>query len=242
MPVIHTGAGPTGEFVAPEAGWALPARRVPSALTAGLPPLAGEATVLEVDEPALVAALRDAADPGERARRAAAARPCAVRHGWERIADRAAASLEALRRERLPLAREIAPETVDGHDDFVLLCARLDRPAEWAPALLRWASTFGPADPVTLALYVPGGDADALVERILGVLADAGHAEDALPDLALCEPSGAGRAGLVAGAAAVLVAAGDERPEQTPPRAPRPPRGQPFASRTTSRRSTRTAS
>ncbi|HEX2377082.1 MAG TPA: glycosyltransferase, partial [Gaiellales bacterium] len=75
-PVIVTDGGSTDDFVPAVCGWRVPSRRVP--LPAGaLPPdydLAGEGFLLEPDHDALVAALRAAADPAERAARAANAR------------------------------------------------------------------------------------------------------------------------------------------------------------------------
>ena len=202
-PVIHNGTGPTAEFVPPDGGWALPARRVEIDAT-GLPPLAGPGFVHEVDHDALVRALREvAAAPAERAARGRAARAGALAYGWDRIAERVEGLLDELEREALPLARTIAPATVEGHDDVVLLAPDWKGDA-WRAPLLRWVEAFGPDDAVTLALFVER-DVDAVVERVLAAVAEAGHAEDGLPDLAICEPGGASLASLVACAKAVLV-------------------------------------
>jgi hypothetical protein len=68
---------------------------------------------------------------------------------------------------------------------------------------------------VTLALHVPGGDAERLGARIAARLEAHGHAGDALPDLALCRPGGGTLAGLVAAADAVLLDAGGPRADLT---------------------------
>jgi glycosyltransferase involved in cell wall biosynthesis len=217
VPVIHTGAGPTGEFVPPGAGWALPSRPVGFDTELRLPRLAGPASVLEVDRAALVAALRDAArDPAGRMDRGRAAHDAALRRTWRHAAAIAERSLHRLEAERLPPARTVVPARVEGHDEIVLYAPDWESEAAWAPPLLSWAEAFGPQDPVTLALHVPSGDPEQLGERILAALRTAGHDDEALPDLALCEPGAAGIAALVARAGAVLLGAGDDgRPELT---------------------------
>jgi glycosyltransferase involved in cell wall biosynthesis len=211
VPVIHTGAGPTGEFVPPDAGWALPSRPVGLHTERGLPRLAGPASVLEVDRAALVAALRDAAcDPVSRTDRGRAARHAALRRTWRHAAVVAERSLRSLEAEGLPPARTVAPAHVEGHEEIVLYAPDWESEAAWAPPLLRWAEAFGPEDPVTLALHVHGGDPEQLGERILAALRAAGHGDEALPDLALCEPGAAGIPALVARADAVLLGADDD--------------------------------
>jgi len=219
-PVIHNGVGPTAEFVPADAGWALPARRV-EVDGGDLPPLAATAYVHEVDHDALVQTLRAvAADPHDRALRGRAAREAAKAYAWDRVAERAERLLGELEAEALPLARTVVPAAVEGHDDVVLFAPDWASDA-WHAPLERWVETFGPDDRVTLALYVGEEDVEAVVARILDALSAAGHAEDALPDLAICEPGGASLAALVARASAVLVGdAADERPE-TCRRAPR---------------------
>jgi hypothetical protein len=72
---VHTGPGPSGEFVG-DGGWAVPARRraLPEGMRFPNPP-AGEPWILEVDPADLAATLRAvAADPAERAARGGAAR------------------------------------------------------------------------------------------------------------------------------------------------------------------------
>jgi glycosyltransferase involved in cell wall biosynthesis len=212
-PVIHNGAGPTAEFVPADAGWALPARRV-EVDGGGLPALAATAYVHEVDHDALVQTLRAvAADPDGRAVRGRAAREAAKAYAWGRVAERAERLLDELEAEALPLAHTVVAAAVDGHDEVVLFAPDWAGDA-WRAPLERWVETFGPDDHVTLALYVGDGDVEALVARILEALAAAGHAEDALPDLAICEPGAASLAALVARASAVLIGdAADARPE-----------------------------
>src|SRR5690349_23097650 len=61
VPVIHTGTGPTGEFVPESGGWALGASQVALPAEVSLPELAGDGHVQEVDHAELVVALRQAA-------------------------------------------------------------------------------------------------------------------------------------------------------------------------------------
>jgi len=207
LPVVHTGTGPTAEFVPPAAGWALPARQVPMPPEGALPPLAGEAYVQEVAPDDLAAALRAAADdaPGRR-RRGQAGREAALGHGWSRAAAAARETLRTLTAEQLPLAREIAPAELDRRDHLVLFAPDWRAEERWTAALDAWARAVAPGDPVTLALHVGEGDAETLAARILARLEAAGHEPDALPDLALCPPGGAPLASLVLAADAVLVA------------------------------------
>jgi glycosyltransferase involved in cell wall biosynthesis len=81
-PVVHTAIGPTSEFVPETAGWALGARRADLTGTTGKGlELAGTGYWHEVDPAELADTLRAiAADPADRRRRAAAARPAAEAH------------------------------------------------------------------------------------------------------------------------------------------------------------------
>ena len=215
-PVIHNGAGPTAEFVPADGGWALPARRV-EIDGGGLPPLAGPGFVHEVDHEALVRTLREvAAAPQERAARGPAARAAAGAYTWARVAERAADLLAELEAEALTPARAISPATVDGHDEVVLFAPDWSDDTDWAGPLLSFVEHFGAGDAVTLALYVGDADADAVAERLLRLLERSGRDEDALPDLAILDPTGAGLDALVARAEAVLLgASGAPSPEVT---------------------------
>jgi len=217
VPVIHTAAGPTGEFVAAGAGWPLKSTRRALERVDSLGPLAGEAFVLEPDHDSLVGALRAAAaDRIDRAERSTAARACALRSTWAHAAEIAERSLQRLASEALPLAREIAPAHIDGHDTVVLFAPDWSREDEWTGALVDWAASFGPDDAVTLALFVPDHDPAEIAGRIIDRLEQAEHDTDALPDLALCEPGSAGLAELVARATAVFLAPeAPARPELT---------------------------
>src|SRR5262249_5246420 len=107
LPVIHTAIGPTSEFVPEDGGWAVEAERAP-VRPGGLPGLAGDGYVHEVVPSVLVETLRSvAAAPEERRARATSALERAQDYSWDRVGEIAAASLEALAAEELPLAREV---------------------------------------------------------------------------------------------------------------------------------------
>ncbi|MBX5474713.1 MAG: glycosyltransferase [Thermoleophilia bacterium] len=187
VPVIVTAGGPTDDVVSERCGWRIPSRRAPvapDALPGELRP-GGEAFTLEPDRDALVAALREAARPEERARRAAHARVHAERFGWERAAEAARERLAALA-GREPV-RRVDPHVVD--DARGLRLVALD---DWQAALRAFAEAFAPTDPVTLVLPgVAADDACAVVDP------------DELADVALVE-DGADPLPLVLGADAVV--------------------------------------
>ena len=86
----------------------------------------------------------------------------------------------------------------------------------WSTALSAWAGAVSPEDPITLALRLPEeADAAALAEGILSALERAGHSEDTMPDLALCDSADAPLASLVAAADAVLLDGTNDSPELT---------------------------
>ena len=191
LPVIHTGAGPTAEFVPGGAGWALPARRVPLPSSDSLPELSGSAYVHEVDPAALVAALREAAfDHDERHARARAALAAAANHTWTAVAQAARDSLRTLGEEALPPARLARPEAVQAPpgSTLVLYAPDWQDHTRWLAALTLWAQSFNVGDPVTLALHCGTHDPDELARQILSRLASAGLDEASLPDLMLCRP------------------------------------------------------
>jgi hypothetical protein len=82
----------------------------------------------------------------------------------------------------------------------------------WTATLTAWATTVRGDDPVTLALYLGDGEAEAITARVGACLAATGIPEDALPDLALCAP-GRTLLSLVMGTDVVLADPADERPE-----------------------------
>jgi hypothetical protein len=217
LPVVHTGIGPTNEFVPHDGGWAVPAERVPLRNANGLPELASPGFVHEVDRDALVETLREvAARPEERRARGASALVRARDYDWDRVAAIAEESLERLQAEALPLAREVGPAEFEHREELVIFAPDWDDEESWGPTLERWSAAFGSDDPVTLALHLAEGDPAELAGRVLGRLQAAGLAEDELPDLALPEPSSVTLASLVAAAGAVLVDPGSNgRPELT---------------------------
>lgn len=182
LPVIVTAGGPTDDVVSDACAWRIPARSVP------LPPselrLAGEGTLLEPDMGALVAALREAADPAARARKAAAARAHAEPWGWASAAARARARLQALE-GRLPV-RRIEP-AAPPHRGRVLFAvqARWEEEGTWKPPLLAYVRAFPPEADTTLALAGP--PCDRAAERLAEVLAGAGWGETAVADVAVVE-------------------------------------------------------
>jgi glycosyltransferase involved in cell wall biosynthesis len=206
LPVIHTGIGPTNEFVPDDGGWAVPAERAPLRAASGLPELAGPGFVHEVDHDALVATLREVAShPEERRARGAAALVRAQDYDWDRVAAIAEESLDRLLAEQLPLARGIGPARFEHKEQLVIFAPDWANEESWGPVLERWTAAFGSDDPVTLALHLPDGDPAELAGRVLGRLQAAGISEDDLPDLALPEPESVTLASLVAAADAVLV-------------------------------------
>jgi glycosyltransferase involved in cell wall biosynthesis len=206
LPVIHTGIGPTSEFVPEDGGWKIPAVRVPLREDVSLPELVERGFVHEPDKDTLVRLLREvAAAPEERSARAASANARAQDYHWQRIAGIAEDSLARIAAEGLPLAREVAPAQLEGRDELVLYAPEWEDEDTWGATLERWAAAVGPDDAVTLALHLPAGDPTALAGRILARLEAAGISEDQLPDLALCEPDSVSLASLVAAADAVLL-------------------------------------
>jgi glycosyltransferase involved in cell wall biosynthesis len=220
LPVVHTGTGPTAEFVPADGGWAVPAERTPVPADANLPTLAGEGYVQEPSLPELALALRAAAESqDERIARGAVALEAARRLGWDAVAEIAHRSLEALVAEDLRAARHVSDAEVEGRENVVVYAPDWSDEESWPATLRAWAATFDGDDPVTLALYPGGEDPEALAARIMPVLesADAGGS---LPDLALC----AGDVpldSLVAGTCAALVDAGTEPRLEIARRAPR---------------------
>jgi glycosyltransferase involved in cell wall biosynthesis len=216
VPVIHNIEGPTSEFVPDDGGWGLPAERAPLPDTSRLPVLASPGYVYEIRRDALVETLRNvAADPADREARGLRAHAAAQDYGWDRIAEIAERSLERLADEALPLAREVAPAALESRDTLVLYAPDWSDEPTWSAALSAWATAVGPDDPVTLALQLSEGDAAALAGGILAALERAGHSEEALPDLALCEAGSASLESLVAAADAVLIDSTNERPALT---------------------------
>jgi hypothetical protein len=155
-----------------------------------------------------------AAAPEDRKARGDACRVRAQDYHWRRIAAIAEESLATLAAENLPLARETGVAELERREELVLYSPDWEREDHWGPTLERWAAAVGQDDPVTLALHLPEGDPGALAGRILAHLEAAGHSEDELPDIALCEPDSATIASLVAAADAVLIHPDDaQRPE-----------------------------
>jgi len=208
VPVIHTAAGPTGEFCPPDAGWPLRSRRVAFEARTYAGPTAGPACALEVDPDVLAGALRAAAaaDPRARAERGAHARRAAERMSWDHAAEIAGARLAELARAAPPRwARAVVPAQLDARDNAVLYAPDWQRPQTWQPVLRAWAATFSAEDDATLVLVAPPGERDAVAPAALTALEASGRPADALPDVLLDDPPADRLDGLVASCAAVLL-------------------------------------
>jgi glycosyltransferase involved in cell wall biosynthesis len=215
LPVIHNGAGPTSEFVPEDGGWKIPAEREPLREDVKLPEMVTRGFIHEPDKDALVEILRSvAAAPEDRRARGSACHVRAQDYHWHKITAIAEESLATFAAEGLPLAREVGTAELERREELVLYSPDWEREDHWGPTLERWAAAVGQDDPVTLALHLPAGDPSELAGRILAHLEAAGHSEDDLPDIALCEPDSASIASLVAAADAVLIHPDEaDRPE-----------------------------
>ena len=208
VPVIHTAAGPTGEFCPPDAGWPLQSRRVTFEARTYAGPTAGPACALEVDPDVLAGALRAAAGAGPDARdeRGAHARRAAERMSWAAaadVADRRLAELAGCAPPRW--ARAIVPSQLDARGTAVLYAPAWERPQTWQPVLRAWAATFAAEDDATLVLVAPPGERDALARAALAALEASGRPSDALPDVLLDDPPADRLDGLVTRCDAVLL-------------------------------------
>ena len=187
-PVIVTDGGSTDDFVPAECGWRLPSRRVPLP-DGALPPgydLAGEGFLLEPDGDVLVAALRAAADPGERAARAANARAQALRFTWK-AAGRVAAERLAALRDRTPI-RRIAPTAVPDRRGFVFAVpAEWGARQTWAGPLRAYAEAFKAGDDTTLVL--PTLDESEALALASAELEAGGFDLEALADICIADSS-----------------------------------------------------
>lgn len=208
VPVIHTAAGPTGEFCPPDAGWTLTSQRIEFEARTYVGPTAGPACALEVDPDVLASALRAAAvaGPAERAERGAHARRAAERMSWDHAAAVAQQRLAELERCTPPRwARAIVPAQLDARGTAVLYAPAWERPQTWEPVLRAWAATLSAEDDATLVLVAPPGERDAIGPAALAALEASGRPADALPDVLLDDPIGDRLDGLVARCDAVLL-------------------------------------
>lgn len=212
VPVIHTAAGPTGEFCPPTAGWPLRARREEAELRTYLGPTAGLACVLEVDPDELAGALRAAAaaGPAGRAARGAHGRRAAERMSWDAAAAVADGLLAELARCAPPRwARAVVPAQLEAREVAVLYAPDWDRPQAWEPVLRGWAEALAPEDDVTLVLVAPPGARERIAAQALAALEAGGRDPGALPDVLLDDPPADRLDGLLARCGTVLL---DGRP------------------------------
>jgi glycosyltransferase involved in cell wall biosynthesis len=204
VPVVHTAAGPTGEFCTPDAGWPLRSRRTEFEART----YAGPACALEVDPDVLAVALRGAvaAGPRGRAERGAHARRGAERMSWDHAADVAERRLAELAHSTPPRwARAVVPPQLDARGTAVLYAPDWERLQTWQPVLRAWAATLSAADDATLVLVAPQGEREALAPEALAALAASGRSAEALPDVLLDDPPADRVDGLVARCDAVLL-------------------------------------
>jgi glycosyltransferase involved in cell wall biosynthesis len=207
VPVIHTAAGPTGEFCPADAGWPLPSRRFEFGARTAMGPTSGPASVLEVDPQELATALRDAAAaPAERALRGAAARRAAERMSWDHAAAIAEARLAELGAMTPPRwARAVAAPQLETRGTAVLYAPDWNRADVWEPALRAWVATFDGDDDVTLVLAAEAAERDAVAPLVLACLEGSGRASGWLPDVLLDAIAPDRIDGLVARCDAVLI-------------------------------------
>jgi hypothetical protein len=208
VPVIHTAAGPTGEFCPPDAGWPLSSRRAAFEARTYAGPTAGPACALEVDPVVLARALREAAadGPAARAERGLHARRAAERLSWDAAGAIAAERLIELGHSAPPRwARAVVPAQLDTRGAAVLYAPDWNRPHTWEPVLRAWAATLDADDDATLVLAAPPGRRDALAADALAALQASGRAVEALPDVLLDDPAPDRLDGLVARCDAVLL-------------------------------------
>jgi glycosyltransferase involved in cell wall biosynthesis len=208
VPVIHTAAGPTGEFCPPDAGWPLRSRRTTFEARTYAGPTAGPACALEVDPDALAAALRNAAAAGSagRTERGAHARRAAERMSWDHAAEIADRRLAELAHSAPPRwARAIVPPQLDARGTTVLYAPDWAHPQTWQPVLRAWAATLSAADDATLVLVAPEGEREALAPAALAALEASGRPADAHPDVLLDDPPADRLDGLVGRCDAVLL-------------------------------------
>jgi glycosyltransferase involved in cell wall biosynthesis len=216
VPAVHTGVGPSIEFVGADGGWAVPARRVSLGGRVDTMTLAGDGYVHEVDVQTLADTLRSAADDrDDRRRRAAAALARAQHYGWEKVGRHVEQSLSRLAAEGLELAREVRPARVDSRERTVLYAPDWRNEVAWTAALRRWVAAVPANGDVTLLMPVLDADAEAVMHRVMEWLESAGLDSKPLPDLAVHQQSNQDVCGLVAIADAVILdasQAGDPPP------------------------------
>jgi glycosyltransferase involved in cell wall biosynthesis len=208
VPVIHTAAGPTGEFCPPDAGWPLPSRRVEAEMVTYTGPTSGLACTLEVDPAQLAFALRAAATatPGERRGRGAHARRAAERMSWDHAGAAAEQRLAELAADPpARWARAIVPAALETRGTAVLYAPDWAQCDVWEPTLRAWAATFEDRDDVTLVLAAEPGEQETTAARVLACLEPGERATSALPDLLLHAPAPNRLDGLVARCDAVLL-------------------------------------
>jgi len=206
VPVIVTAGGPTDDFVTERCGWRVEARRVPvdpAGFTSSGLTLTPGAYHLEPDADSLADALRAAADPAERAVRAATARTHAEPLSWQAAAAAARARLETLR-ARTPV-RNVQPADVPERRSFLFhVPAEWPAADTWAPALRAYLEAFSAADDVTLVF--PAADVAHAAELVGGELERSGRDASTVADIALADPGTLGAVSLELAADAVIAA------------------------------------
>jgi glycosyltransferase involved in cell wall biosynthesis len=182
-PVIVTAGGPTDEFCPPDAGWRIasvraefPEERVGAYETLGRP------WMLEPDGEDLTRLLREvAADPGEVARRGAAARVAAEQYGWDAIARRYSERLVALA-NRAPVRPAVTAREFEEQAELRLLATPAWRGVDRLRELLeQWASATSAGDGNCLYLLADprcDGSEEQIEAHVLATGVDLEHAGD----------------------------------------------------------------
>ena len=209
VPVIHTAAGPTGEFCPPDAGWALPARAASSrrARTPARRP----------DRPArwrsTPTCSRSRCAPPRRPARTRApsagqhARRAAERMSWDAAAEIAEQRLVELTRCAPPRwARAIVPPQLETRGTAVLYAPDWDAPADVAAGAARMGrDALAPTTTRRSCWPRRAASATRSRRRALAALEASGRPADALPDVLLDDPPADRLDGLVARCDAILL-------------------------------------
>jgi glycosyltransferase involved in cell wall biosynthesis len=205
VPAIHTGTGPSAEFVG-AGGWTVPATRLNIGTRLGDFALAGEGYVHETNVEALAQALQSvAAAPHERALRGRAAVGAASQYGWDRVAGLLERSLSTLTAEGLAYARDTQPIHFESRGRTVLYAPSWETEGSWGPALERWVSTVPVDADVSLVMPVKPAQAETVMQAVLRRLEIMPNGPEDLPDLVLHQQAHEDLSGLVAVADAVLL-------------------------------------
>lgn len=187
LPVIATGRGAAMDFLGEDRAYFIPSTRqsIDSVPVGNFQPSAPGFWLEEPDEAALAALLRKVhLDPQGAAAKGRQGRSYAVEHlSWNGSTERVLERLEILA-QRAPLRFGGTP-TRPYREAFLL---RPDwNEFAWVEALMTFATTFHPKDPVALILFIDGAatDLQEVQESVVTVLSSTDHTE--FPDIILID-------------------------------------------------------